>query len=90
MVYRGRVEDSPRNGEGQVVVGGPDLVYKSHSQNYFNFAYSAFACFKIGMSGSASFQSRGIVMSNSSKSDSDSPSSSINGVRQGARRYQDR
>jgi hypothetical protein len=27
-----------------------------YGENYWSFAYSVFACFRIGMSGSASFQ----------------------------------
>jgi hypothetical protein len=30
--------------------------HNSKQRDYFSFAYSAFACFRIGMSGSASFQ----------------------------------
>jgi hypothetical protein len=57
MVDRVRLEDSPRPNNGQFVVSGPDSVHKSQSRNYFSFAYSAFASMKMGISGSASFQS---------------------------------
>jgi hypothetical protein len=89
MVYRGKLEDSPRNSEGQVVVGAcrckmirhhterndsqftvappqhffdflPDphgtLRRRLGQLSYCNFPYSALACFRMGMSGSASFQ----------------------------------
>jgi len=34
----------------------PGVVIRAEKQIYISFAYSAFACFKTGMSGSASFQ----------------------------------
>jgi hypothetical protein len=33
----------------------PKVKTKTNPAGYFNFTYSAFACFRIGMSGSASF-----------------------------------
>jgi hypothetical protein len=57
MVYRGRLENSPQNSEGQVIVSGLDLVHKSQTPNYFSFEYSDFAAMRIGMSASASFHS---------------------------------
>jgi hypothetical protein len=35
----------------------PQPCHNSHCRNYFSFAYSVFAAMKMGMSGSASFQS---------------------------------
>ena len=34
-----------------------DTLYNDHTGCYCSFAYSALACFRMGMSGSASFQS---------------------------------
>jgi hypothetical protein len=60
FVRAGPVIEDPLNTVINVLAVSPDFasepLHNSHQRDYFNFAYSALAAMRMGISGSASFQ----------------------------------